>query len=60
MDDNGKKLASWIPEDGSLEWALYVQDNYSTEYFKPVDLLRAGMIIERNRLNKKNGCKDIS
>ena len=42
-------LCSRIPEDGTIEWAEYVQNNYSTEYFKPVDLFRAGMIVERKR-----------
>lgn len=45
-------LVARIPENGTLEWAEYVQNNYSTEYFKPVDLFRAGMIVERNRINK--------
>ena len=42
------KLVSRIPEDGTLEWAQYVEQNYSTEYFKPVDLFRAGMIVEKH------------
>lgn len=38
-----------IPEDGTLEWAKYVSENYSTEYFAPVDLVRAGRILEKAR-----------
>ena len=47
-------LASFIPEDGTYEWAQYVEQNYSTEHFKPVDLFRAGMIVERHRWEKES------
>ncbi len=47
-----EELVKRIPEDGTVEWANYVNENYSTEYFKPVDLLRAGMILERDRWNR--------
>lgn len=43
-----EKLTSWIPEDGTEEWARYVLDNYKTEYFKPVDITRATLILDRS------------
>lgn len=41
------------PEDGTVEWAHYVEQNYSTGRFKPTDLFRAGMIAERERLREE-------
>ena len=60
MDKSEKEpLVSYIPERGTIEWAHYVQDHYSTDYFKPADLFCAGMMIERERLRNKKDCKDI-
>ena len=53
--DDFEELASYIPKEGTLEWAKYVENHYSTDYFKPVDLFRAGMIIERDRWKKEAG-----
>ena len=54
-EDIQEELVSFIPKDGTLEWAQYVENHYSTDYFKPVDLFRAGMIIERARWEKEAG-----
>lgn len=47
-----KKLCSWIPKEGTVEWAHYVLENYSTEYFKPVDITRAYRILDAEERNK--------
>ncbi len=46
-DNNKEKLVDWIPKDGTVEWAHYVMDNYTTDYFKPVDIARAVKILDR-------------
>ncbi len=40
------ELCSRIPKDGTVEWARYVLDNYTTDYFKPVDIARAAKILD--------------
>lgn len=42
-----RDLTSWIPEEGTEEWAHFVLDNYKTDYFKPVDIARATLILDR-------------
>ena len=46
-------LTEKIPEKDTLEWALYVQSHYSTDFFKPCDLFRAGRLVERFNIENK-------
>lgn len=46
-------LCARIPQDGTVEWAHYVLENYSTEYFKPVDITRAYKILDKNEESNK-------
>lgn len=46
-------LTDKIPEKDTLEWALYVQSHYSTDFFKPCDLFRAGRLVERFNIENK-------
>ena len=46
-------LTEKIPERETLEWALYVQNHYKTDFFKPEDLFRAGQIVERFNIKNK-------
>ena len=46
-------LADKIPERETLEWALYIQGHYKTDFFKPEDLFRAGQIVERFNIKNK-------
>ena len=45
-------LCSWIPEEGTVKWAHFVLENYSTEYFKPVDITRAYKILDAEERKK--------
>ena len=46
-------LTDRIPERGTLEWALYVQNHYTTDFFVPKDLFEAGQLVERFNLKNK-------
>ncbi len=52
-EDSELPLTDKIPEEDTLEWALYVQSHYSTDYFKPCDLFRAGRLVERFNIKNK-------
>ncbi len=52
-EDREPPLTDKIPEKDTLEWALYVQSHYSTDYFKPCDLFRAGQLVERFNIKNK-------
>ncbi len=52
-EDRELPLTDKIPEKDTLEWALYVQSHYSTDYFKPCDLFRAGRLVERFNIKNK-------
>ena len=54
MEENRElPLTDKIPEEDTLEWALYVQSHYSTDFFKPCDLFRAGRLVERFNIKNK-------
>lgn len=52
-EDSELPLTEKIPEKDTLEWALYVQSHYSTDFFKPCDLFRAGRLVERFNIENK-------
>lgn len=52
-EDRELPLTEKIPEEDTLEWALYVQSRYNTDYFKPCDLFRAGQLVERFNIKNK-------
>ena len=52
-EDSELPLTDKIPEEDTLEWALYVQSHYSTDFFKPADLFRAGRLVERFNIKNK-------
>lgn len=52
-EDRELPLTEKIPEEDTLEWALYVQSHYNTDYFKPCDLFRAGQLVERFNIKNK-------